>query len=214
MITPTLAEVFRHALDSRLIDFHTATIGKVQYYDAKKQTVDVVPQIKRTIGAVSESLPIIPDVPVLFPRANSFFVSLPIKPGDFVQLIFNERSIHAWLQEGKEGAPDNDETHGFHGAVAIPGVYPLSQNLADAHKEHLVIGKDAGPQIHVCDNYVRLAEEDPSDFVALATKVLSELQAIVRLFNAHTHVGPYGPVVTASLMTPPASVASNLVKAS
>lgn len=214
MITPTLAEFFRHALDSRLIDFHTATIGEVQHYDAKKQTVDVVPQIKRAVATVSESLPIIPDIPVLFSRANRFFVSMPIKSGDFVQIIFNERSIHAWLQDGREGAPDNDETHGFHGAVAIPGVYPFSQPLGDAHKEHLVIGKDAGPQIHVCDRYVRLGEEDPGDFVALATKVLSELQAIVRLFNSHTHVGPYGPVVPASLMTPPTSVAADIVKAS
>ena len=214
MITPTLAEFFRHALESRLIDFHTATIGKVQHYDSKKQTVDVVPQIKRMIGAVSESLPIIPDVPVLFPRANSFFISIPIKPGDFVQVIFNERSIHAWLQDGREGEPDNDETHGFHGAVAIPGVYPLSQTLGDAHEEHLVIGKDAGPQIHVCDSYVRLGEQDPRDFVALATKVLNELQAIVRFFNTHTHVGPSGPVAPASLMTPPSSVAANIVKAS
>ena len=214
MITPTLAEFFRHALDSRLIDFHTATIGKVQHYDSKKQTVDVVPQIYRTIGVVSEGLPIIPDVPVLFQRANRFFISMPIKPDDFVQVIFNERSIHAWLQDGREGAPDNDETHGFHGAVAIPGIYPLTQTLGDAHGEHLVIGKDAGPQIHVCDNYVRLGEENPSDFVALATKVLNELHAIVRLFNAHTHAGPYGPVVPASLMSPPSSVAANIVKAS
>jgi hypothetical protein len=214
LITPTLAEFFRHALDSRLIDFHTATIGKVQHYDAKKQTVDVVLQIKRIIGTISESLPIIPDVPVLFPRANSFFVSLPIKAGDFVQLIFNERSIHAWLQDGTEGAPDNNETHGFHGAVAIPGVYPLNQPLDNAHEHHLVVGKDAGPQIHICNEFVRLGEENPRDFMALASKVLNELQSIVRIFNAHTHVGPYGPVVATSMMTPPTSVASSIVKAS
>ena len=92
MITPTLAEFFRHALESRLIDFHTAMIGKVQHYDAKKQTADVVPQIKRLIESedgemIAESLPILPDVPVLFPRANSFFFSVPIKAGDLVSTI-------------------------------------------------------------------------------------------------------------------------------
>jgi hypothetical protein len=216
LITPTLAEFFNHALESRLIDFHTATIGKVQHYNIDKQTVDVVPQIRRLVESdegetVAESLPILPDVPVLFPRANSFFFSVPIKPGDFVQLIFNERSIQAWLQEGRECAPDNTETHGFHGAVALPGVYPLARALHDVHANNLVIGKDQGPQIHVSDDFVQLGKENPGDFVALASKVLSELKTMIRVFNSHTHGGPGSPA--APLMTPPSSVAATIVKA-
>lgn len=40
-----------------------------------------------------------------------------------------------------------------------------------------------------------LTEQKSDDFIALASKVLTELKAIVQAFNSHTHAGPTGPVV-------------------
>jgi len=49
-----------------------------------------------------------------------------------------------------------------------------------------------------------LTEQKSDDFVALASKVLTELKAITQAFNSHTHAGPVGPV--SQPMMPPNSV--------
>jgi hypothetical protein len=84
--TPTFAQLIKQAIDNRLLDVHTAMIGKVERYDAEKQLVDVAPVLKRQIKNIegawqSEELPMLCDVPVLFPRAGGYFISLPIQPG-------------------------------------------------------------------------------------------------------------------------------------
>ncbi len=50
---PSLADVIGDAMESRVEDIFTATIGRVESYDAKKRTIDVLPVIKRpfNIGA-------------------------------------------------------------------------------------------------------------------------------------------------------------------
>ena len=93
--TPTLAQLIKQAIDSRLVDVHTAIIARVESYAPEKQQVDVSPVLKRQ----SEDLPMLCDVPVLFPRAGGFFISLPIQPGDFVQILFNESAIDDFLLE-------------------------------------------------------------------------------------------------------------------
>jgi hypothetical protein len=103
---PSLAQLIKQAVDNRLLDVHTALIAKVENYNAEKQLVDISPVLKRSIATmdddlVSEDLPMLCDVPVLFPRAGGFFISFPIQPGDFVQLIFNETDIEEWF-EAKE----------------------------------------------------------------------------------------------------------------
>jgi hypothetical protein len=101
---PTLAQLLQQAIDNRLLDVHTALIAKVESYDAETQQVNVSPVLKRQVKTldgtwVSEQLPILCNVPVLFPRAGGFFISFPIQPGDFVQLIFNEVSIDEWVTD-------------------------------------------------------------------------------------------------------------------
>ena len=96
--SPDLAEVLRAAVFQGLADTHTAMPGRVEKYDSQRQKADVKPLLKRTVvnldgTELSEELPVIPDVPVVFPRAGGFFISLPIKKGDFVLLVFCERSI-------------------------------------------------------------------------------------------------------------------------
>ena len=101
---PSLAQLLKQAIDNRLLDVHTALIAKVENYDADKQLVDVSPVLQRRVKDsqgrfINEQLPMLCDVPLIFPRASGYFIAFPIQPGDFVQLIFNETDIEAWLDE-------------------------------------------------------------------------------------------------------------------
>lgn len=133
MQTPTLTHLLKTAIEHRLLDVHTALIAKVESYDADKQLVDVALVLKRRLQNIdgewiNETLPVLCDVPVLFPRAGGFFLSFPIQPGDFVQLIFNESSIEAWLTDS---APSVLSTQRFtlEGAIASPGCFRLTNRF-------------------------------------------------------------------------------------
>lgn len=193
----TLAELLKQAIENRLLDMHTALIAQVESYDAKKQQVNVSPVLKRSIKSldgrkISEQLPMLCDVPVLFPRAGGYFISFPIQPGDFVQLIFNESTIDEWLL----GSTSLDSSYRFtlEGAVAIPGVYPESRPIYGAHEKNFVAGKDRGLQIHIDDQKIRLGSADATEALAIASRVQEELDRIKSAFHGHTHAPPGGSI--------------------
>ncbi len=194
---------------------HTALIARVESYDATKQLVTVAPVLRRSIETmkgewVSEELPLLCDVPVLFPRAGGFFISFPIHPGDFVQLIFNETDIDAWLQD-KEPMDGPSQRFTLNGAVAVPGVFPQDKALAGAHKSNLVLGKEEGLQVHIDDQKIRLGSALANEALALATNVKAELEKIRAAFNAHSHPAPHGSPTIAQLSAIGDIAAKNVV---
>ncbi len=196
--TPTLARLIKLAIDNRLLDVHTALIAVVESYDAEKQQVNVTPVLKRCLRSLSgdwvnEELPKICDVPVLFPRAGGFFISFPIQPGDFVQLLFNEVSIDDWLNDAPSTTA-HDERFSLQGAVAIPGVYPSTKTITGAHKTNLVLGQEQGPQIHIDGEKIRMGSDKANEALAIASKVKEELDRIKSAFNKHSHVSSSGPI--------------------
>jgi hypothetical protein len=203
--TPTLAQLIKQAIENRLLDVHTALIAKVESYDAEKQLANVSPVLKRRVrgmdgGWVGEQLPVLCDVPVLFPRAGGFFISFPIQPGDFVQLVFNEVDIEEWLDET---TPTIAHSQRFttQGAVAIPGIFSQSKTLTGAHKTNFVAGKDGGLQIHIDGDKIRLGSEKADEALAIASRVEAELQKIIGAFNGHIHTGTCTTGAVTTLVT-------------
>lgn len=221
--SPSLEEVLRAALDNRLLGVHTALPARVESYDAVSQKINAKPLVRSLTptadgGEINESVPIITDVPVVFPRAGGFFISLPVQEGDHVLLIFNERSVDKFIAgDGSEVDPIDPRDHDLSDAVALVGFYPFSKSLADAISANLVLGKEAGTQVHIKDGEIDLGSENAADFVAQAAKVLTELTAIVNGFNSHAHggvtTGPGTSGPPAPLLVAPGSVAAAVVKA-
>lgn len=179
----TLAQVLRDHAEARLMDVHTAMPGRVEAYDSATQLADVKPLLKRVYvdaegNELVESLPVIPSVPVAFPRGGGYFISFPVEPGDYVELIFCERSIDQWMAQGGEVDPADPRLHPLDGAVAIAGVYPSTEALPDAHAENMALGKSGGTQIHFKPDGVVYTGEGATDFVALSTLVQTQLTAL------------------------------------
>ena len=171
-------------------------------------------------------LPVLPRVPVVFPRAGDFFLSLPIVKGDRVLLVFADRSLDQWVDAGREGDAVDGRTHDLSDAVAIPGLYPTSEKLADAHAANMVLGKDGGIQIHLKPaGEIHLGSENAADFVSLAGLTLTELaslvtqvNAMITIFNANVVLlNAEGALLSgyaaAAPLSAPSSVAASKVKA-
>ena len=140
---------------------HVAYPGRVQSYNASTQTADVVPLIRQQVpqpdGSYAlEELPVVPSVPVVWPRVGGWFVAMALVPGDTVQLVVNTSAIGHWRAgDGSVTDPGDLRRQHLAHAVAIPGLYVRQKALQRAPRatgEHgvlqatdaaLVIGSDA-----------------------------------------------------------------------
>jgi hypothetical protein len=143
--TPTLPDLLRDVLDQWVSGIHTAMPGVIKAYDAATQLADVKPQIKTALrkrdgSYVTEDLPLIASVPVLHPRSGTAWVHLPLAVGDTVLLVFCERDINEWRRMGADVDPNDLRTHGLSGAVAIPGLFPSAQPIANPDATALELG--------------------------------------------------------------------------
>jgi hypothetical protein len=177
MKEPTLEEVLEEIFDSKLASVYTALPGKVTRYYSEKQTADVQLQIKdhdidEDGRPVFKSYPVLPNVPIAFPRGGDFFMSFPMSPGDYVLIVFCRSAIDQWRAKGVETAPGDLRHHSLTGAVAYPGLYPRTRNLTDNSEENLVIGKEEGLTVHLTDEEMHVGGAGAaSDSAALASKV-------------------------------------------
>ena len=213
--SPTLSEVLRTSVDYFLQDLYSALPGRIDVYDAATQKADIKPLIKRLIASESgeeivEELPILPQVPIVFPRGGGgFFMTFPLKPGDLVLLVFNQRSIDKYIAgPGEDTNPDDFVIHDISDAVAIPGFYPDSKALKDIDSDDLVMGFDGGVSIHLNkEGVINLGSKAAADALALASKVNSNVDALQAAHDSHTHLttATVGPTPVVGIISPTAA---------
>lgn len=190
--SPELAAVIASAIETRLVDVHVSLPGRVESYDVSTQRANVKPMLRRVLRRenmerVTEELPVIPSVPVLWPRGGGAFVSLPLAAGDFGLLVFADYSIDRFRSTGEDVDPGDERRFDLSNAVFYPGgPFPSSGKLADADGSHVRIGFDGGYAAEIRDGEARFPK-DATTFLARADRVLSELQAIASDLSGHTH---------------------------
>lgn len=136
-------------------NLRTATPGIVKEVDLSKQTVTVQLAIQgkivdQTGTAKWVNMPLITDVPIVWPRAGGFALTFPVAPGDECLVVFGERCIDSWWQSGGVQKPIDDRQHDLSDAFAILGPTSQPRKLAD-----------------VQSNAVELRTESRSDYISL-----------------------------------------------
>jgi hypothetical protein len=128
-----LVDVINNGIESKLIDLHTAMPATVVSFDASSQTVSVQPTFKRVYNdGTVQLLPIINNVPVVFPSADggSAILSMPVKAGDHVLLVFAQRALDQWLEKGSPQDPIDPRKFNLTDAICIPGMFPKTKKSA------------------------------------------------------------------------------------
>jgi hypothetical protein len=120
----------RLMLDGRQSSMWTAIPCIVTAVDLAKLTCECQPAIKGRVeddnGVVTlVNLPLLVDVPVVFPSAGGFIITMPLKVDDEVLVVFASRCIDAWWQSGGIQKPMEARMHDLSDGFAIPG--PRSQ---------------------------------------------------------------------------------------
>lgn len=184
---------------------HTALPGRIVSFDPGKQTAEVEICIQSWMkvegGWEKWPAPLLPRVPVLFPRGGGAFITWPIKKGDYCLVIFQERSIDQWCQRGgTQVDPIWRWEHDLSDAVCIPGFYPYPEALRDFDPDAICVAfEDGNAKLRVTKDAVEVG--GATDFVALAGKVDAALEALKEVFANWTPVTGDGGTALKTALT-------------
>lgn len=123
-----LVDVLQAAIEYNIANLHTSIPGFVTNINPVAGTVDVQPSIKKLFSNnVTKNLPIIRDVPLVYPCSSTNGLVFKINKGDGVLLVFSERSIENWKQGDTLEKPSSIRKHDISDAFAIPCIFPKKQ---------------------------------------------------------------------------------------
>lgn len=97
----------------------------VQSFDSTKGTVECQPAIRERMimedGTIRYiSLPLLLNVPVVYPIASGFSMTFPLSQGDEVLVVFSDLSIDNFWQFGNLQNPVEARRHDLSDGIAIP----------------------------------------------------------------------------------------------
>lgn len=134
-----LEAVINNAINKSLLELHTMAPGIVQKWYPDDEEVDIQITIKRKQDGKLVNLPLLDHVPVRFFKCGSFAITSEIKVGDYLMVVFAERSNDIWLESGGVQDPADTRRHSLSDAYAIPFMYPQSEKIGNIGEDSLQI---------------------------------------------------------------------------
>ncbi|MDR1020514.1 MAG: hypothetical protein LBL73_07135 [Synergistaceae bacterium] len=143
------SETIRAAIESSMFDMHVSCPGIVESFDPEAKTVSVRPAVRAAVGksdgtVEQTELPLLVDVPVVFPSAGGFTLTFPVKPGDDCLVVFGDSCMDAWWQNGGVQDPVEFRQHDLSDSFAV--FAPISQphRIPDISTDSVMLRTDDG----------------------------------------------------------------------
>lgn len=118
--SPNWTQLLEEVIAAAGQEIRSAMPGVITGVAADRSTASVQPAVRRA-GADGDD-PVIPDVPVLWPRSSKGRITWPLEAGDGCLLIFADRSLEEWESADGEKAVEatDPRTHDITDALCIP----------------------------------------------------------------------------------------------
>ena len=114
-------------------NLRVAMPGIIQEFNAEEQTVTVQCAIREKInmdGDLSwQEIPLLLDVPIIFPRAGNYILTMPIQAGDECLVVFGDSCMDAWWQSGGVQNQIDCRRHDLSDGYAIVGLYSQPRRI-------------------------------------------------------------------------------------
>jgi len=189
----TLASTIKHGVENRIKDLHTSMPGIVESFDPVTQLATVQPAIKRIFVTTEEdvevltphNLPMLINVPVIFPRGGGFSLTFPVAKGDECQLTFCERSIDNWHEFGTVSEPGARRFHSLSDATAMVGLSSLPNKIQGFDNTNVQLRSDDGNTSISLKADGAIRQENSNGFVELQSDGKFNINGII--FETHIH---------------------------
>lgn len=202
----TLTEAVRSAIIKELSSIHTCLPGRIEKYDNTKQLASVTPLIKKKFAdGTLLPMPIIENVPVVWPRGGGASLTFPLEQGDGVLLVFSERSMDTWLSVGGEAEPGSPTMFDLSDAIAVPGLNSFNVASHSPNNDDVQLTKGT-TRITIKKNGNVEIDGDNIELGTIIKALVND--TFLTIYDAHTHVAPSGGGTTAPPL--PISIPANL----
>lgn len=118
--------------------------GIIQSFNPHTVTAVVQPAIRGFYDGQSVPMPLLVDVPVIFPRGGGCTLTFPVKAGDECLLIFGDRGMDFWWQNGGIQEPVEQRQHALSDGFAIVGPQSQAQKISDISMSGAQLRTDDG----------------------------------------------------------------------
>lgn len=131
ILDPNLADAMRALKLDIFRSLNCVKIGQIVSFNSAKKTAQVQILFKRQLpNGTSVSNPVLVDVPVFTMQGGGAALQLPIAAGDQCVVLFSDRNLDAWYQNGAEAVPMTSRAHDLSDGIALVGVNALTSLLA------------------------------------------------------------------------------------
>ena len=123
--------------------------GIIESFDPVACTCSVQPALKGQVADAlgnfkSAPLPVLVDVPVIFPRGGGCTITFPVKAGDECLVVFSDRCIDFWWQNGGVQEPVDPRQHDLSDAFAFVGPQSQAQKISGISTTSVQVRTDDG----------------------------------------------------------------------
>lgn len=142
-------QVIAEAIRANRLELHTMLPGRIVSYTKVDQRASIQIEIQREHQddqgvTTTLSVPLLEDVPVVFPGAGGWSMIFPVKVGDKCLVQFCERDLRGWLTEGQEIPPGENRTHSYSDAVCHVGIRTQDNAIPNPPNNTVVLTDDGG----------------------------------------------------------------------
>lgn len=207
-------ESFRLSFEGQQSGMWTAIPCIVKSVNFSKMTLEAQPAIQGMVenedGSIQAvNLPLLVDVPIVFPSAGGFTLTMPIAANDEVLVVFASRCIDAWWQSGGIQKPIEMRMHDLSDGFAFPGPKSVPNAISNISTTDVQVRNNAG------DTYLSITATGKIGFKNATTDlktVLTDLETLLNTFMATLSAfsGGGAPVTQAMLQAPAAAAVTSL----
>lgn len=145
--SPDLLSIIKDAVTAEILAIWTNLPCEVVSYDPDAVTLEVKPLIKVPVRAPDGNIemleiPILQDVPVMFPCAGGFTITHPINVGDECLVSFSSRNIDLWWQSGGVQNPFDTRHHDLSDGFAFFRPQSQANKISNISTDSLEIRSD------------------------------------------------------------------------
>lgn len=121
---PKPLDVLYRFREDLLANFHCHKLGRIDKFDAAKQTATVEIVGRLVVGGKEVAYPLLVDCPVWVQRGGGGYLSFPVNAGDYCLVLFNDRDIDRWHETGQSYAPNTYRMHDISDGLVLLGWAP------------------------------------------------------------------------------------------
>lgn len=155
-------EMYNTLMDKVFSTLRVSAPGIIKEFDPVSQTAKVQIAIREhvqqeNLQLVWTEIPVLLDVPVVFPRGGGYVLTFPIKESDECLVVFSDMCIDAWFSLSGVQNQIEKRRHDLSDAIAIPGLWSQPRRLTEYSTKHVELRNEKRSQfIRITDGAIDL----------------------------------------------------------